>query len=125
MILLLATLCQAAVLIEPEPVVGQESTITVLDDLSRPISGATVRAVHRADLPGERDLAVGLTDARGRVYWTPSTPGLTRLRARDDEQPVIVTGPVPVAPAVLLAFAALLALGAAVVGLWPRQRPEA
>ena len=47
MIVLLATLAFGEILVEPAPVAGTEVAITVLDDLSRPVSGATVRAVGR------------------------------------------------------------------------------
>jgi len=122
MIALLATLAFADIVVESPPVAGQEVTITVVDDVSMPVPQATVRAIHRPGLPGERDLAVGLTDARGRVYWTPSDGGPMLLRARDEEAVVHVDyAQAPTTSLVLLLGSAGLGLGLLLWGLWPAR----
>lgn len=121
--LLLSHLACAEILIEAEPVAGKTIAIDVVDDLSRPVSGATVRAIRRPGLPGERDLAVGLTDARGRVYWTPKEPGTQVLRAREHERIVHVEAvSPPLTPLLLLGTSGLLGLGLLLWGLWPARR---
>lgn len=123
MILLLASLAFAEIIVEPAPVAGTEVAITVLDDLSRPISGATVRAVARPGLARERDLAVGLTDNRGRVYWTPRDGGPVVLQARTDSTRVHVAyAQAPRESMVLLILLGIIAMLATTVGLWPRRR---
>lgn len=122
---LLASLAWSAsnIVIEGEPTTHETVAIDVIDDLSRPVSGATVRAIRRPGLPGERDLAVGLTDARGRVYWTPKRPGTQILRAREHELIVHVRPDTPSpTPIVLLSSSGLVGLGLLVWGLWPRRR---
>jgi hypothetical protein len=124
-LLLLPSLARADILVDPDPATETEVVVTVLDDLSRPISGATVRAIHRPGLPGERDLAVGLTDARGRVYWTPAEAGTTVLRTRGESQVVHVARPAPPpTPLVVLSALGVVGLGLAGWGLWPRRRRE-
>lgn len=114
MIYVLAVLCSSALAvieIEPEPAVGVEVVISVRDDLERARAGETVRIVHRAGLFGQRELAVGITDGRGRVRWTPEGAGVVRIRAGDEIRAVRVPwrGP-PSGTATLLAILALAAL---------------
>lgn len=121
-VLLLAQLASAEIVVEPAPVTGREVVIHVIDDLSRPVPGATVRAVSRAGLPGEREVAVGLTDPRGRVYWTPSKGGPHTVRAGRQEAIVHVErASLPLTSLLVLIGAMLAGLGALVVGLWPSR----
>jgi hypothetical protein len=123
MILLLAWLAHAEIVVEPPPSAGVQTAVTVLDDLSRPVSGATVRAVERSGLSDQRDVAVGLTDARGRVYWSPGAGGPTVLRVRDETRVVHVAYAGPDETALtLLVLLLSLGLGATVVGLWPSRK---
>ncbi|TVQ92766.1 MAG: hypothetical protein EA397_06310 [Deltaproteobacteria bacterium] len=123
MILLLATLASASILIEEPATVGEEVEITVLDDLSRPIVGAPVRVAHRVGLTGERELALGLTDARGQVYWTPTQGGRTQVRARELSTTVRVHDKTPPAPTlVLLGLTALTGLVLGLLALRPPRR---
>jgi hypothetical protein len=69
--------------VQTPPTPGVETTVTVVDDLSRPVVGATVRATWRPGLAGEHSVAVGLTDARGQVPWTPKQAGTVVISARD------------------------------------------
>ena len=99
---------------------GQELTIVVLDDISQPVPQATVHAIQRPGLPGERDVAAGLTDARGRIYWTPSEGGPLLLRAREDQLVVHVAHEeAPTMTLLLLSASAALGLLLLLVGLWP------
>lgn len=123
MIWILALLAHGEILVDGAPQVDSEVTVTVVDDLSRPISGATVRAVHRQGLYGEQDLAVGLTDARGRVYWTPEQGGPVVLRSREQERIVhVARDAAPASTLVLLGLLTALGIGAGLVGFWPGRR---
>ncbi len=96
---------------EPPPEVGAESVITVTDDLGRIQPGATVQVLHRPELDGERQIAIGITDSRGRVRWTPELAGVARVRAGDIAEPVVVGRPGP--PPTAVTLLALLLAGAA------------
>ncbi len=96
------------------PRVDQAATITVTDGADHPLPGQTVRVVHRPGLALEQEQAIGITDARGQVAWSPSAPGLARVRAGDTWQSVHVAGPVPattVAALVALVLAAAASIG--------------
>lgn len=125
LLLVLLLPARAEILFEGDPTVGEGVVITVVDDLSRPVRGATVRAIHRAGLPGERDLAIGLTDARGRVTWTPEQAGTTVVRTRRDQALTHVRrdGP-PISTLVLLGVLGVLGLGATGWGLWPSRTDD-
>jgi hypothetical protein len=104
----------ALVTLEAPAMFGVEVVIAVTDERGDPAGGETVRVVHRPGLAGEREVAVGITDGRGRVRWTPDAAGVARVRAGDEILPVRVQGPVPPAVPVLiglLAAGGLLALG--------------
>jgi hypothetical protein len=104
----------AAVELESSAAEGVETVIVVTDELGDPGSGETVRVVHRPGLPGSRELAIGITDARGRVRWTPAEGGVARGPARGGVMDVRITR--GALPEVTLTLAGLLgALGA---GLW-------
>lgn len=122
MIALLWLIASAEPTVDPPPVVGQESGITLLDDLSRPVVGAQVRATVRRGLPGERELAVGLTDARGTAWWKPSSPGPTAIRVRDRSTIVHVHDPAsPTTSLVLLGGLVALLLALLGYGAWPSR----
>ena len=123
MILLLASLSWATIEVEEPVTAGQEVAITVVNDLSQPRPGLTVRAIYRRDLATEQDMAVGLTDARGRVYWTPKRGGPVTLRAKSEEQLVQVGYAWPDATSYVLGIPAFI-LGFAMLGLglWGGRR---
>lgn len=120
--LVLLALASAEVRIEPEPVAGVESVVTIVDDAGRPRNGIGVRVVVRQGLSGETQTSLGLTDSLGRVRWTPADGGRTLLQAGSHDESVRVAyASVPAATTTLLAamtFAGLLAL---VLGL---RRPD-
>jgi hypothetical protein len=115
--LLLGVTAMAGVQLERPGEVGVETVIVVHDDQDAPRPGQTVRVVFRPGLAGEREQAVGITDGRGRVRWTPNAAGLAKIRAGEAWQTVSVAGPWALDTGLLLA--ALLAVGAvsALVGV--------
>lgn len=80
------SIATAAATITPEapPVLGEETVLAVLDDDGHPRAGETVRVIHRPGLTAEREFAIGITDGRGRVRWTPQMAGIARIRAGDE-----------------------------------------
>jgi len=125
MIALLALVALANPKLDPPPVVGQESGITLVDDLSRPVVGAPVRATVRQGLPREREVAVGLTDARGTAWWKPTVAGPTAIRIRDRSAIVHVQAEAaPTTTLVLLAGFGLFLIALLGYGAWPDRRPR-
>ena len=115
-------IAHATVEIEPAPVVGQQSTVTVLNDISRPMASRAVRTTVRPGLRGEREGSAGLTDAMGRVYWTPQKPGKHLIRVDDDELEVYVRPEhLPWQAVGWLAGTAILGLGFVVIGVRRRE----
>lgn len=115
---LLASMAWATITIEAPPRPGEETVILVTDDAGRPRAGETVRVIHRPGLGGERELAVGITDARGRVRWTPQMDGVTVVRAGEERLSVRVTpAETPLGTVTLLVVLSLAALGSLGYGL--------
>lgn len=114
-------LASAAVVLEPEPVESMESVLTLTDADGRPRSGETVRVLHRPGLAAEQEQAIGITDARGQVRWTPSRAGVAHVRAGDEVRPVHVTA-ARLRPDVPLLVALLLLGGLAAIGYGVRPR---
>jgi hypothetical protein len=104
------------VTVDPAPVQGAESWVVVTDDIGRAASGVTIRVVHRPGLDGTRELAIGITDALGRVRWTPEAAGAALVQADDAQLPVEVAWAAP--PSATIALMVMLAIGAlaAIVG---------
>lgn len=115
MILLLSLWAQAAVMVDPAPVQGAESTITLLDDSGAPRPGVTVRVFHGRGLELVEEVAVGITDARGRALWTPQRAGRTVVHSEHEERAVHVAWAGPPRGLLALLLVLLLASGAAVV----------
>jgi len=113
----------ASVTLAPEPATAEAPTVlTVLDDDGRPRSGETVRVLHRPGLVGEAEQAIGITDARGQVRWTPSRGGVAHLRAGDAVHAVHVQPATPRLDVPLLLGLLLLGgLGATGYGLGRRR----
>ncbi|MEQ1569572.1 MAG: hypothetical protein ABMA64_28300 [Myxococcota bacterium] len=124
MIALWSGLALAAVVTETPPVQGAETVIAMTDAEGAPASGETVRVVHRPGLAGEKELAVGITDGRGRVRWTPEQAGVARIRAGDELLAVVITpSAVPASTPLLLGLlglASVLAVGWSAVE-WARR----
>lgn len=97
---------------------GEEVLVEVTDSTKEPLIGETVRVVHRPGLSGEREVAVGITDARGRVRWTPESPGVARLRAGDEWQAIrVAPASTPSGVPALLGVLGALGCGALAYGL--------
>jgi hypothetical protein len=86
MIIILPLLCwltfdaYGSIVVEDEPRVGVSTWISVASD-ERAVAGETVSVVHRPGIAGEQEIAVGITDASGRVRWSPKRPGVTIIQA--------------------------------------------
>lgn len=89
--LLLCAAMAAQVQIEPPPVVGVQTVVSVVDSAGQGRPGETVRVVHRPGLDGERELAIGITDGFGRVAWTPDQAGVATVRAGASITPVRIS----------------------------------
>jgi hypothetical protein len=109
----------AGVDFEVPPREGVETVVVVTapgigEEAPQPVAGATVRVTHRPGLAGEKELAIGITDGRGRVRWVPGEGGVADVRANDEVERVrIDSGGVPPVEAGLggtLLVAGLLAL---------------
>ncbi|MEZ4236501.1 MAG: hypothetical protein R3F59_10150 [Myxococcota bacterium] len=115
---------------EPEdgpPIVlrqGEEVVLAVTDAEGEARSGETVRVVHRPGLAGEAELAIGISDGRGRVRWTPELSGLARLRAGDEVRSLrIAPAAPPLGVEVTLGLLLVTSLGAFGYGwVGPRGR---
>jgi hypothetical protein len=110
-VIVFATAAWAVVEFETPPAVGEETMIVVRNDLGDSRGGETVRVVHRPGLSGEQELAIGITDGRGRVRWTPRTEGVAWVRAGDEIARVRVEG--SDGPPVIPFLVALLLFGGA------------
>ena len=124
MILLATQIALASVTLAEPPQIGGEVWVHVTDE-DTPLAGETVRVLHRPGLHGESEVAIGITDSRGRVRWQPSISGVAELRAGSETQRVVVASPPPTGTSVLLALLALLGLGALAIGsrarTWRRE----
>ena len=116
---------------ETPPVAGQETVVVVVEGTpggdmaedSRPVAGATLRAIYRRGLAGEHEQAIGITDGRGRARWTPTDGGVATVRANNTELQLRIT---PAhTPSTTVALLAIIALGSSVsaaYGLSRRKR---
>lgn len=113
----------ASVEIEPPPAVGQESIVRVVDDTNEARPGRTVRVVHRPGLAGEREVAIGITDGRGRVRWSPVDVGVAVIRVDDATRAVRISRAEPPLDAItLLGLLALAGSASLAFGVAPRAR---
>lgn len=98
---------------------GQEVVVMVRDGRNDLVSGETVRVIHRPALAGERELAIGISDGRGRVRWTPEVPGVALLRAGDGAVRIRVEpDDKPIGIVVLLAITFCASAASLVYGWW-------
>ncbi|MEQ1504121.1 MAG: hypothetical protein ABMB14_17895 [Myxococcota bacterium] len=114
----LAATAWAGIALETPPIRGGETVVVVQDDAGDARSGETVRVIHRPGLAGEKELAIGITDGRGRVRWTPEVDGVARIRAGEATTVVRVEpDEAPIASVVVLALVSAAAVGALGYGL--------
>ena len=123
MIVILTLLCwmvssaSGAILVEEEPQLGVTTWVTVLSD-EHPVAGETVSVLHRPGIAGEQEIAVGITDARGRVRWTPARAGVTIIQAGSRETVAQVRADFPPPEAItLLGLIIMAGLGSLLYGL--------
>lgn len=122
MLLFWASQARASIEVEASPKEAVETVILVTDELGDPASGETVRVVHRPGLAGERELAIGITDGRGRVRWKPEQEGLALLRAGEQTTKLhIEAHSPPITSLVLLGLLVTAGLGASLYGLLGRR----
>ncbi|MEN0067658.1 MAG: hypothetical protein AAGA48_36345 [Myxococcota bacterium] len=121
MIWLLAT-ASASITLEAPPQVGDEVVITVTDPFGEPRSGETVRVFHGPELTTEREVAIGITDGRGRIRWTPSTPGVAELQVGEEPLRIrVAPAEAPLTVMFLVAVLMVAGFGATGVALLPRR----
>lgn len=102
------------------PALEQAITATLTEEDGSAVVGKTVRVIYRPGLTDSSEVAVGITDARGQVAWTPDQPGTAVLVAEDISLPVAIPWPhAPAGTTVILVLILLLALGSAGYGLRP------
>lgn len=111
------------VTITPAPQIDVETVVTVLDAEESPRVGRTVSVIHRPGLDGQQELAIGITDARGRVRWTPEIAGVATLHVDDQELDLTVAWPqIPTNTATLLTLLGFAGTAAMLFGLFRRRR---
>jgi hypothetical protein len=113
----------AGIVLEQEATVGVEVVVEVTDAEGHPRPGETVRVLHRPGLTGEREFAIGITDGRGKVRWTPELPGVADLGAGDEHLDLSVARvDAPTASWTLLGLLALAGVAALGFGLLGERR---
>gem|GEM_PF-4676930 len=120
--MLWATLAWATDIIqlEPPPVIGQESTLSVTDADGLPRAGRTVRITYRKRLSTTEDRAIGLTDGAGQLRWTPEAAGAAELAVNNDRTPISIGWRFP--PAATLLHLSILSLAGALFAVWGSSR---
>jgi hypothetical protein len=105
--------------VEVPAVQGEETVVVATRADDEPLAGATVRVFYRPDLLGEHEQAIGITDGRGRIAWTPSDAGIARLQAADQVQALQVAPRSPPEGTIgLLVTVAAMSLLLAGYGAW-------
>jgi len=123
MILVLLSMAHASIELEVAPAVGTEVVVVVVRD-GVPGRGETVRVMHRPGTVHERERAIGITDGRGRVTWTPEEGGVAEVRAGTELRAVhIAYSGVPATPLTAIALLLAASLGLVFTGLRRRRRP--
>ena len=122
-ITLLMFTVQAKLLMEPSPSPGQETIISVIkEDL--PVRGETVRVIYHPRSAHEQERAVGITDARGRVSWTPEVGGQAILRVGNTDHRVrLPWSNTPFDTIVLVVLLLLAPLGLCISGARKKKAP--
>jgi hypothetical protein len=122
MIWLLWMFSAQATQLSVEPALKVRNSVVVqCMDRGRPCEGKTVSVVLRPDLSDSQELAIGVTDSRGRVRWTPDRSGVAELRADNARLRVAIPWPRPPSESLLLMVLLLATcLGSAWYGLRKR-----
>ncbi|MCB9667967.1 MAG: hypothetical protein H6734_00675 [Alphaproteobacteria bacterium] len=108
-------LALASIEIEGPLAEATEVTLRITESDGSESGGETVRVTHHPGTPQAFERAISITDARGRVTWTPETSGIAELRAgpqvlrvRVERSSVPTT---PLAVLVILCVAGVLGAG--------------
>ncbi|TNE88311.1 MAG: hypothetical protein EP330_15430 [Deltaproteobacteria bacterium] len=113
----------AGIALSEDAVPGDEVTVTLTDDFEQPVQGATVRVIYRPGLTDSSEVAVGITDARGQVSWTPDQAGTATLIAGDQELPLALPwADAPAGSATVLVLLVAACLASAGYALWSPAR---
>jgi hypothetical protein len=98
----------------PFPTEGEAVTITVIardGAETEPLADRKVVALYRPNSAVSEKETIGLTDAQGRLAWTPSAPGVVRLAVWGDAEGKVIDGE----RLVSVRFASLPLLGIAIM----------
>lgn len=116
MFFLLFSVSRAEIVVEGSPRVGEELVLHITDARLADAGGETVRVTHHPGGPHAFERAINITDARGRVRWTPEAGGVAELRAGPQVLRIQVERSelpqTPLALSVLLLVTGLGAMGA-------------
>lgn len=120
---LLLLAARAEILPEGPLRMGEEVVLRVTDDGGLESGGETVRVIHHPSTPRAFERAINITDARGRVTWTPETGGVAELRAGHQVLRVFVEPDVlPSTPIALLLLLGVTGVGMSAAGFVKRSR---
>ena len=104
------------------PAEAVDNWITVTHEVT-PAPGETVTVVYRPGIVGEQEVAIGITDARGRVRWSPSRGGVATVHAGQQQLTLRVGRSSPPSSVLtLLSLLTLLAIGSGAFGFRKRTR---
>lgn len=113
------------------PLRGEITAIRVEGADGRPLAGVALRARYRPNSETAHTADLGVTDAAGRVEWTPDDAGVVLLEAGDPAAPVaqhrvsVRFGGFPPLGLLVMAVAALLLFGGAALGFaWLMRAPR-
>lgn len=114
-----ASMAWAGVSVSPAPTRGEVSQVLLANDDGSPQSGVTVRAIVHPERATSAEIGLGITDAKGRIAWTPKDAGTADLYAGDVHLTrVVVAWPTPPTGVVVpWALMLLVAGGAVAFGL--------
>lgn len=114
----------AAIQVDGELVAGQEVILHVFNEEGGPAAGETVRVTHTPSLPSSVERAINISDARGRVVWTPEHSGVAEVRAGSQSHRMRIrpAGPPPAALSILTILF-LLSFGMVAFGIRRRSNP--
>ncbi len=126
-----ATGAPAVVADDPFPLRGETTEIRVEGADGRPLAGVALRARYRPNSETAHTAEMGVTDAAGRVEWTPDDAGVVLLEAGDAAAPIaqhrvsVRFGGFPPLGLLVMVVAAALLFGGAALGFWWLMRgPE-
>ena len=122
LVLLVTRPALASITVDAAPIEGVDNWVTVQQG-ETPAAGETVTVVHRPGIVGEQEIAIGITDARGRVRWSPERGGVSTIHAGSQQYTLTVQrATAPASILTILTLLIMLALGSIVYGFRKRTR---